>query len=230
MSRVIVLAGGSPHAHDFDRVRSALVDHLRRLGHEVEAVDDPDVAATRLSADPPDALVVCGLWWTMTGDAYAAWRDRFAYSPGPSTRAALSGFVAGGGGLVALHTTPICFDDWPGWGDVVGGAWRWGVSSHPPYGPVRATVASRHPVVDGLPSTFELSDEVYGDLDIRDTVEVLATATRQPGDDDQPVVWAHHYGRGRVVFDCFGHDAESICQPDNARLIGQAVDWVTEDR
>lgn len=231
MTRVLVLAGGSPHAHDFDAIGDALVELASRHGHTVERTDHPDAAARRVDddGDPIDVLVVDGLWWRMHGDAYETWRD-YGYSPGAATRRSLTDFVASGGGLVAIHTTPICFDDWAEWGDVVGGAWRWGVSSHPPFGPVRAEVLVDHPVVAGVGPELRLDDEVYGDLAVRDDVEVLATARRTPDDDAQPVIWTHRFGRGRVVFDCFGHDPASIRHPGNARVISQAIEWVDPGR
>ena len=163
----------------------------------------------------------------MLDDVYEPWRAS-AYTTTAATADEFERFVRTGGGLVALHTAPICFDDWPGWGDVVGGSWRWGISSHPPVGPVTADVVADHPVVAGLSPTITLVDEVYGDLDVRDGVEVLAVAKRTDDDTDQPVVWAHRCGDGRVVFDGFGHAATSISHADNAAIICQAVAWVSE--
>ena len=229
MTNVLVLAGGSPHAHDFASTGAALAALVTRAGHRVEVVAHPDEAAAHVDgAVAVDALVVNALWWRMLGDVYEPWRDEFGYSPPAATRDALTDFVDGGGGLVAMHTAPICFDDWPGWCDIVGGAWRWGIASHPPRGPVVARVVAEHAVVAGLPRELELIDEVYGDLAVGDDVTVLAVANRDPDDADQPVVWAHHYGGGRVVFDGFGHDARSIHAPAHARLITQALAWVLE--
>lgn len=222
----MVLAGGSPHAHDFDEIGRALVEVVEGSGHDLCVCTRPEQAAAQLAAGF-DALVVDGLWWRMLGETYDQWRTEHGYSPSERTREELARFVETGGGMVALHTTPICFDDWPAWGDLVGGAWHWGQSSHPPYGEVRARLVADHPVVAGLPAEFGLRDEVYGDLDLRDDIEVLAVARRHPDDADQPVVWVHRYGDGKVVFDCFGHDAESIRDESNRRLITQAVDWVT---
>ena len=230
MSRVLVLAGGSPHAHDFDSIGDALVELVSERGHDVERVDDPGRAARRLAdmtRPPIDVLVMAGLWWRMEDEAYDEWRDRHGYSPPPEVRAALADWVHGGGGFVALHTTVICFDDWPEWADVVGGGWRWGTSSHPPYGPVIARIVREHPVVDGVGTNMRIDDEVYGDLALDDRIEVLAEARRTDDDDPQPVVWAHRFGAGRVVFDGFGHDAASIAHHANARIITQAIDWVT---
>ena len=227
---VVVLAGGSPHAHDFAATGAALVDLARGAGLAPTLVDHPDRAVALLDATTA-ALVVDGLWWRMEGEAYERWRTDHAYSPPAPTRAAIEGWVGAGGGLLALHTAPICFDDWPEWGSIVGGAWRWGTSSHPPLGPVEVQVVDGdHPVTRGLPSTVELVDEVYGDLALVDGIEVLATARRHPDDADQPVVWAHRHGGGRVVYDGFGHDVASLRQPDHARLVTQALAWVAAGR
>lgn len=229
MSRVVVLAGGSPHAHDFDAIRAALAELVGAAGHSVVTSADPDDAVDQLV--DADALVCNGLWWRMEGAAYDPWRDEHAYSPPATTRQRLRDFVADGGGLVALHTTSICFDDWPEWADVVGAGWVWGRSSHPPYGPVTAHLAAEHahhPVLAGAPTEIHLDDEVYGDLDLADDVTVLATGRRHAGDADQPVVLAHRVGRGRVVYDSFGHDAASIRQPDHHRLVDRALAWVLE--
>ncbi len=225
MTRVLLLTGGSPHAHDVAAIGTALDRVLSGAGHEITRVSHPDEAADLLRDAQHDVLVVHGLWWRMLDDAYEPWRE-FAYSTPSSTRETIDGFVRGGGGLLALHTAPICFDDWPGWGDIVGGSWQWGISSHPPVGPVSARIAADHPVVAGLSSTIGLVDEVYGDLDVRDGIEPLVVAQRTDSDADQPVVWTYRCGDGRVVFDGFGHDETSIAHSDNARLIVQAVDWV----
>ena len=223
-----MLAGGSPHAHDFAASGAALTHLATSHGHEVVRAAHPDDAACVLEGGSFDAFVVAGLWWRMRGAAYDAWRDDWAYETSATTRRAIASFVHDGGGLVALHTAPICFDDWPEWRDVVGGVWRWGTSSHPPYGPVTASVvAPDHPVMAGVPARIELCDEVYGGLDVGADVHVLATARRTPDDDDQPVAWAHAFGTGRVVYDCFGHDGASIAHPHNAVIIADALVWVT---
>lgn len=227
MSRVVVLAGGSPHAHDFAATAAELAELALAAGHRVDVVSSPDHAASTLDADVA-ALVFDGLWWRMQGSAYDAWRDDYAYSPAATTRAALRDYVHDGGGLLAVHTAPISFDDWPEWGDVVGGAWQWGVSGHPAPQPSTVRVVGDHPVVAGIGPEFTVTDEVYGDLAVRDTVDVLAVSTRHADDADQPVVWAHRFGAGRVVYDALGHDRASLRHPEHARLLAQALAWVTE--
>lgn len=226
---MLVLCGGADYAHDFATTGAALVDLVEGAGHATVLVTHPDDAAAALRADPFDALVVNALWWRMEADAYAPWRDEWAYATPDATKATIGSFVAEGGGLLANHTAPICFDDWPEWSDIVGATWRWGVSSHPPHGPVTARVVADHAVVADVPAEFGLVDEVYGDMLLGDDVEVLAIAKRTPGDADQPVVWAHRYGAGRVVFDGFGHDAATIRHPVNRALLAAGLSYVLQE-
>ena len=223
--RAIVLTGGPDYAHAFVETGPALAGIVELTGREVALVDHPDDVVALLHDSRVDVLVVNALRWRMLADRYAQWRDEWAYSISDRTRTAITEFVRGGGGLVGNHTAPICFDDWPEWADVMGGGWVWEVSSHPPRGPVSATIVNHsHAITRGVSNPVVLHDEVYGDLALRD-VEVLATARRTPDDGDQPVVWTHRFGEGRVAYVCFGHDAESLRHPDVVRLIDQSVRW-----
>jgi hypothetical protein len=220
---VVVLTGGVPHAHDFVAIGGALARIVAGTGESVVAVDHPDAAAAALTTDTT-ALVVNGLWWRMDNPGYEQWRDH-AYSPPAATREAVTSFVERGGGLLALHTATICFDDWPQWGRLLGGRWRWGVSSHPPRRPVRAELADGHPLTVGLSGELEIDDEVYGDLDIGD-VTVGGWARRHEHDPPQPIIWTHHYGAGRVAYDGFGHDERSLTAPTHRAIIERALAWV----
>lgn len=225
MSGALVLTGGPDHAHDFPSSGAALAGIVAGAGFDVTVVDEPDEAARLLRAGSFAALVVNALRWRMLGERYDPWRERWGYSPSDEVRGALAGFVASGGGLVGSHTASICFDDWPGWGEVLGGAWDWDRSSHPPLAPAEVHVVGSHPVVAGLPDRFTVVDEVYGDQVLQPGIAVLAVSRRSPGDADQPVVWAHRHGEGRVVYEGFGHDAASLQQPEVTRLLQQAVRW-----
>jgi len=241
MGRLLVLTGGPDYAHDFSATSAALVELLGASGHDVELADHPDDAADRLGRGDHDALVVNALRWRMLGDRYDEWRTEWGYSTPLATRRTIDGYVAAGGGLVGVHTASVCFDDWPEWRDVLGGAWSWGRSSHPAPAPVRPAVVASHPVVDGLggrsgrseaadrADELALVDEVYGDLDLAEGIEVLVTALRHAADEPQPVVWAHRHGDGRVVYDAFGHDVTSLCVPAHVRLLQQAAAWVIGD-
>ncbi len=227
-----MLTGGPDYAHDFVASASAVADVLGQDGHHVTVIDHPDVVASALGVGT-DVLVVNALRWQMAHDRYDHLRDRWGYTTSDATKESIRSFVAGGGGLVGCHTASICFDDWPEWGRILGGSWNWDASSHPPVGPVSASVvaggATRHPVVRDVVA-LDLHDEVYGALDLAPGIDVLMTARRHADDDEQPVVWAWSYGAGRVVYDGFGHDAASVRDPSHARLLRNAVHWVAPDR
>lgn len=232
MTTALLVSGGPDYAHDFQASAGALVAVLAEIGVATTVVDHPDAVADLLPGSF-DLLVVNALRWQMTHERYDAMRAEWGYSTPTSTRRAISGFVAAGGGLLGSHTASICFDDWPEWRDVLGGAWNWERSSHPPAAPVHARVvsaeAAQHPAMRGVAPELDLVDEVYGEVDLAAGCEVLMVARRTPDDRDQPVVWAHHFGAGRVVYDGFGHDAASINDPRHAALIQAATRWCTEE-
>lgn len=229
MRRAVVLTGGPDYAHDFSSTGRELAAIADEAGFDPILVDHPDALIPLLiDASTDDVLVVNALRWRMLADRYAVWRDEWAYETSPELRTAITDFVAGGGGLVGNHTAPICFDDWPAWGDIMGGAWNWERSAHPPLGPVSATIVAEHPVTAGVISPVNLDDEVYGDLSMRPGVATLATARRDPDDAEQPVVWIHRFGQGRVAYCCFGHDRRSLQHVGVRRILRQAMVWTAE--
>jgi type 1 glutamine amidotransferase len=226
MSRVRVITGGPDYAHDFlgpNGTGPAVMRVLRDAGHQVDCTDD--IEAGFLNCGEVDVVVINALRWRMMADQYAQWRDQWAFSPSAEARRRIVDFVEGGGGLVACHTAMICFDDWDEWGDLIGGRWVWGTSSHPAPALVKVSLTdASHPVVAGL-HEMELVDEVYGDVAMGHDISVLATARRHVDDAEQPVVWTRHAGRGRVVVNGFGHDVASIMTPAHQQLLRQAVSW-----
>lgn len=220
--RALVLTGG-PAGHPFDATAGHLASILTGAGYAASVTDDVEGCFAAL--DTCDLLTVNALRWRMLDDRYAAARAEHAFSPSPAGREAVCAFLRRGGALLAAHTAPICFDDWPGWGDVVGASWRWGQSSHPPLGPAWIDVRrDAHPVVAGVVAEFEVIDEIYGYLDVRPDVEPLAWGTA--GDNHHPVLWAREYGGGRVVYDALGHDERSFAVAAHHQILHQAVRWL----
>lgn len=227
--RAVVLSGGL--THDFPATTACLSDLLAEQGLKVEVHTDVDRAFRAL---PGAALfVVNALRWTMTGpgtpERYRVQADVEGASPSPAARDALGAHLAGGGGLLGMHTAAICFDDWPGWGEALGGAWVWERSHHPPIGPeVTVRVLGTHPIVDGLDAEFTVVDEVYGDLARQPDVDGLLAAP-QPGTDAprHPLLWAREHGGGRVVYDALGHHPPSYEVPEHREIVRRAIRWST---
>jgi type 1 glutamine amidotransferase len=224
--RAVVLSGGL--THDFPATSACLAELLELQGLAPEIYDDVEAA---LPALPGAALlVVNALRWTMTGpgtpDRYREQAAAEGVSPSATARAALAQHLRAGGGVLGMHTAAICFDDWPEWGQTLGGRWVWGISNHPPLGPpVRVRVTAAHPLVDGI-DDFTIVDEVYGDLArCRDVSGLLAAP--QPGGSKpaQPLLWAREYGGGRVVYDSLGHHPASYDVPQHREILRRAICW-----
>jgi hypothetical protein len=219
-----VLTGG-PAGHPWDATAGHLAAIITAAGYETSVTDDVEKCFASLG--DCDLLAVNALRWRMLDDRYAAARPEHAFSPSSDGRDAVSEFLGRGGALLASHTAPVCFDDWPGWGDMVGASWRWGQSSHPPLGPARVEVCrDTHPVVAGVVAEFEVIDEIYGRMDVRPDVVPLAWGTA--GDGRQPVLWTREVGPGRVVCDTLGHDERSFAVAAHQQILHQAVRWLRE--
>ncbi len=229
MTRNLILSGGV--FHPFDESSQALAQILSERGIGSEIVGDVDTAARKIQQGNLDMLTINALRWRMqTSDKYEPYRTEWAYSAPEETRLALADFVRAGGALLALHTASICFDDWPGWGEILGGRWVWGSSHHPPFGNVSVEPSGvSHAITAGI-EPFEVTDEVYHDLELQPDVEPLLFAKSANGGSSQPVCWARRHGEGRVVYDALGHDAESLNQPQHRRLVLQAAQWLADSR
>jgi type 1 glutamine amidotransferase len=221
----VVLSGG--HTHPFATAAPALAALLAEHGIDSIVEMDPEAAIAKVAETRPALLTVYALRWTMQqGAKYAPYREQWGFSLSEGARAEVEAHLARGGGLLALHTAIICFDDWPGWADILGGRWVWGQSSHPPYGRVEVRPDEPdHPLVAGLPA-FSLDDEAYGDLDLRPGLQPLMHV-RPAGGDCQPALWTRMFGNGRVVVDTLGHDAGAFAHPVHRRIVARAALWAS---
>jgi len=177
----------------------------------------------------PELWVCNTLRWRMLAPKYDDLRAEHAYATSAEVREAFPAWVRGGGNLLALHAAPICFDDWPGWGEVVGARWDWDRSGHPPLGGMEVQVVARHPVTEALLDSgvdrFTVTDEAYGRMWLADDVEPL-TVSRWDGA-DHPLLWARRVGEGKVVTSTLGHGAASFDHPSHRCILRAAVAWLT---
>ncbi len=216
--RALVLTGGP---HPFAETTPLLATLLEDVGCLVTVVDDPDRAAEGLAAGGVDLFVVNALRWRMLAGRYDELRPTHAYATTPTTAAAIGAWVTGGGRMLACHGAPICFDDWPGWGDLLGARWSWERSSHPPVGAVAVHVAApAHPLVAGLTDTV-IIDECYGFLDHTTPIDALLTGAH--GGRQHPLLWEHRPGAGHVVVCLLGHGPESFQHPTHAEVLRRSV-------
>lgn len=225
MHKNLIISGGI--YHPFADTSISLKEILGSIGIESEITEDVDAGIAALGQSGYDMVTFNALrWGMMTADKYEPFRAEWAYQTPQISRDSLMEFVESGGALLGLHTASICFDDWPGWGELLGGQWRWGESHHPPLGQVSVRPTSiQHAVSKGL-TEFELNDEIYHALALEPDVVALLEGESPAGNGPQPVVWAREFGAGRVVYDALGHDAASISQPQHRQLLQQAAGWL----
>ncbi len=222
MNRALVLGGGPTHG--FDQGCVALVEIMEEAGLACDVIEEPaDVAAL-----DHDLLAVDALWWTMGAERYADRRAQWARTLPGSAREAIEAHVGLGRSVLGVHTAAICFDDWSRWGHILGGAWDWERSSHPPLDdehPISVTITSRrHPITEGL-ADFDVIDEAYGFMGIEADVEGLATVSH--GGAEHPALWARTLPSGsRVVYDALGHDRRSMDHPTHRQILRRSLDWL----
>lgn len=217
----LVYSGG--YAHPFGQSSAALAEALARHGWNVRI--DEDLADVLADLSSVGLLAVNALRWSMAQDEkYAPHRAAHAFAMDDAQFAAIEAFVAGGGSLLALHTAVICWDDQPGWRDLLGGGWEWGRSHHPPLGAVVVTPTNEGIALGLLAQSFSVIDEAYHRLNPTSDCCILATAQVAQG--PQPVVWTRRYGRGRVAVDALGHDARSLSASGHMDLLAALLGWL----
>jgi type 1 glutamine amidotransferase len=138
-----------------------------------------------------------------------------------------------GKGFVAAHTGTTAFLSWPEFGDMIGGQYDdhpWGVTTAPVITEDPDFPATRH-----FPSVFTCTDEFYQTKAFsREKSRVLlrldmSKLPQNPNvrisNGDFPLAWAKMYGKGRVFYSSFGHDAKTWDNPDVYRMYFEAIKW-----
>ena len=154
----------------------------------------------------------------------------------PELRQSLLDYVFSGGGFIGIHAAGATFcqypvyDQFPEFGEMLGGYENGG---HP-WGP-KDTITLRveepsHPVNAAFDSRgFEASDEVFqfSEPYTRDKLRILLTIDTEKtdmspnrrilperrADGDIAISWVRRYGRGRVFYTSFGHNAHLSWNP-----------------
>ncbi|HEU4754812.1 MAG TPA: ThuA domain-containing protein, partial [Armatimonadota bacterium] len=212
--RALVLTGRHHPAHDWRATTEALRQVLGRDPRvRVEVWEDPErLAAADLSG------------YDLIVQNYNNWESATLSAP---SREKLLRFVRDGGGLIVVHFANGAWLDWPDYRRLSRRTWIDGTSGHDAFGPFRVQIRKTdHPITQGVPASFDTTDELYfrqqGDL----PVEVLATAHSKVTGHDEPLLFVHEEGRGRVFQSLLGHDADAIRTPAVAAMFRRAAAWV----
>ncbi|HLK63987.1 MAG TPA: ThuA domain-containing protein [Bryobacteraceae bacterium] len=138
-----------------------------------------------------------------------------------------------GKGFVAAHVGLTALMAWPEFAEMLGGQFE----NHP-YGSVEGTVINEDPSFPAtrhLPALFKLTDEFYQVNHFsREKSRVLLrldTSKLPPNQNllnkngDFPLAWAKMYGKGRVFYGSFAHDAKTWDNPDVYHMYFEALRW-----
>jgi uncharacterized protein len=137
-----------------------------------------------------------------------------------------------GKGLVAAHIALTAFDSWPAFGELLGGKY----DGHP-WGNTDGTLineAPDFPATKHFPASFAFHDEFYQPKEFsREKARVLLRldVSKLPANanyrlkGDMPIAWAKNYGKGRVFYSSFGHDAGTWDNRDIAQMYLEALKW-----
>lgn len=205
----ILIVGGGTH-HDFDRWFN-LEDSrtLAETGAFVRYTEQPDNIGAVL--DELDILYL----------------SNNQPLPDPDLRQSIFDFVESGGDLLLVHAAIwYNWDDWAAYNHkLVGG----GSNSHPPYGEFEVRVVdSGHPVMNSVPTTFSVKDELYRfekDQEGSD-IHVLAKGIEPDTGNEYPVAWTVDYGEGRIVCITLGHDGEAHTHEAYKTILQNSIEWL----
>ncbi len=123
-----------------------------------------------------------------------------------ASRAAIFAHVAAGKPIMVTHPASwYNWEDWPEWNEyIVGG----GARSHEPLQSFTVEVLQPlHPVMQGVPTAFEIVDELYrAELLPESEAVVLAIGRSQETGAVYPVVWLRRHGDATILVNTLGHD------------------------
>jgi type 1 glutamine amidotransferase len=150
----------------------------------------------------------------------------------PVYRKALFDRVAAGKGVIMMH--PGTWYAYPRWPElnarIVGGGSR----GHDKLGPYSVSVLKKdHPIMQGVPTSFDVVDELYYMNAEPDKVpagtaaiEVLAeTSPSKKFGKPHPSVWITKHDKARIAGIALGHDARTHEDASFKRILVNAVKW-----
>jgi putative membrane-bound dehydrogenase-like protein len=214
-TRVLVIGGGSSHNFK-DFFGTTDVATLKAGGFSVHYTEDRDQAAAELAN--ADVAVI---------SVNRKFFDTTVY------RKALFDFAAAGKGIVMLHPgTWYGFTGWPELNaQIVGG----GARGHDKIHPFEVKKIKSHPVMEGVPESFTVEDELYyvnaePDKVPAGTAKITVLAETSPSDKYQaphPSVWITEHPQAKIVGMALGHDARTHDHEGYRQLLINAAKWVS---
>ena len=150
----------------------------------------------------------------------------------PAQQEAYISLLKKGASMIFLHHALVSYQNWPEFIKIVGGQYH----THPVVVNSDTLKASyehnvnipvkvedkKHPVTRGI-SDFEIVDEVYGDVEILQSVKPLLSTTHPKS--MRYLAWINHYGNSDVIYIQLGHGSSCYSNPNFRKLVQQAIEW-----
>ncbi|HUX20959.1 MAG TPA: ThuA domain-containing protein [Spirochaetia bacterium] len=227
-SQLLCITSGTVHPSIFAQL--ALIAWVRRLpGIRAHVVHDVD-ALGKLSLERFSAILLYFHSSHISDGALAA----------------LDAYLAGGGGLVALHSASASFKETPAYFSLLGGRFlRHGpiasytirqtsalgsfvgggaTPEHRGEHPARSTTPRLAPDFRRMES-FTLRDELYiHEYDPDNYVHFVVDTEDGP----EPIAWSRLHGRGRVFYLAPGHRTETVRHPAVRNILRQGIRWAID--
>ena len=144
-------------------------------------------------------------------------------------------YVRGGKGIVGIHAATAAFQNWPEYGEMIGGYYgghiyqQVPIKLEDPQHPLNACFGGK---------SWGINDEIYISREpySRDKLHVLMsldlTQMDDPGkrpDKDYAISWVRKYGDGRVFYTTLGHDPQTYWNPLFLQHVLAAIQFATGD-
>lgn len=214
--KVLLITGDDvAPAHDWKQMSQATREVLEKSGRfEVEVSETLAALDSRANLNRFDLIFLTR--YTREGTLSAEAKQN------------LLSFVYEGKGFALSHLASASFPEWKEFQQMVGRYWVMGKSGHGPRSTFKVKIASNdNPVTKGL-EDFHTDDELYGNLQGAEQIDVLVTADSEWSKQTEPLAFTRSYGKGRVFHELFGHDGAALRNPPVAALIVRGTEWAAQ--
>jgi len=211
--KVLLITGDDVSAHPWREMSETTREILVNAGKfDVKISEDPLILESATALKNYDVI------------AFLIFSTKLAELPTQAQENLLN-YVKSGKGFFVQHLASASFPKWEEFGKLCGRKWVMGTSGHGPRAEFQAKVVDKqHPITAGL-SDFAVDDELYAKLQGDEKIQVLVTADSDWSKKTEPLVFIQNYGKGRVIYNAFGHDRKALMTPNVQKIIARGTEW-----